>query len=85
MAQNATKSQIKKRYYELAKKYHPDVDKSQGEKFKCIKEAYEQVLSDLENGIVPNELKQKPTRPDQAPEQAPYYDPEQPEYNYPKH
>ena len=45
----ATESQIKSAYRKLAKKYHPDVDKSPSaqEKFKDINEAYE-VLSDKE-------------------------------------
>ncbi len=44
---NATAAEIKKAYKQLAKKHHPDVDKSAGanEKFKEINEAY-QVLSD---------------------------------------
>ena len=45
----ATEAQIKSAYRKLAKKYHPDVDKSSSaqEKFKDINEAYE-VLSDKE-------------------------------------
>ncbi len=48
VAQTATKKEIKKSYYRLAKKYHPDHnqgDAAIAEKFKAVGEAY-RVLSD---------------------------------------
>ncbi len=45
---NATKQEIKKAYRRLARKYHPDVNKSPDaeEKFKEVKEAYEVLSND---------------------------------------
>jgi len=47
LSKNASEAEIKKAYRILARKHHPDVDKSEGahERFKEINEAY-QVLSD---------------------------------------
>ncbi len=47
VSKNATPEELKKAYRNLARKHHPDVDKSEGaeQKFKEINEAY-QVLSD---------------------------------------
>lgn len=47
VAKSAGADEIKRAYRRLAKKYHPDVNKSPGaeEKFKEINEAYE-ILSD---------------------------------------
>ncbi len=40
LSQNATKEEIKKRYRELAKKYHPDVTEKPSHQFLLINEAY---------------------------------------------
>ena len=41
--QTASKAEIKKAFFQLAKKYHPDVNKEKGakEKYQKINEAYE--------------------------------------------
>ena len=42
---NFTEDSLKKKYRELSKKYHPDINPDGGEKFKEINEAYD-ILSD---------------------------------------
>lgn len=49
---NSTIENVKKRYYQLAKEYHPDKTKNdpiKAEKFLTIKNAYEQLLKGVEN------------------------------------
>ena len=48
MKKENSKSILKKKYYTLSVKYHPDKYKNSGEAFKRIKEAYEIVLENLE-------------------------------------
>lgn len=50
---NATKQEIKKAYRRLARKYHPDVNKSPDaeEKFKEVKEAYEVLSNDEKRAL----------------------------------
>ena len=43
---NCTKKEIKKKYHELSKKYHPDKNNGKDEKFKQINEAYETLYDD---------------------------------------
>src|SRR5947209_10837637 len=70
LPRNATPESIKRRYRELARRYHPDVAKTAdaGEKFRAINEAY-RVLSDPERRknydaeVVLSELRGQRTRP----------------------
>lgn len=47
ISQSASQDEVKKKYRELTKKYHPDVNKEDGieEKFKQINEAYQCIVS----------------------------------------
>jgi len=66
---SASKAQIRKQYYHLARKYHPDKvgkdDKEAAEKFKQVSEAY-QVLSDPEMRKNYDKLGQESLSPDQT-------------------
>ena len=46
LSENTSNKEVKKRYKELAKKYHPDInkDKNAHKKFLQIKEAYEIII-----------------------------------------
>mmetsp|Transcript_30170 Transcript_30170/g.53450 ORF Transcript_30170/g.53450 Transcript_30170/m.53450 type:complete len:120 (-) Transcript_30170:1198-1557(-) len=68
---------IKKAYYALAKKYHPDIDPGQSARFKAIKEAYEALANSEpppldEDFIHRNMRRQQPPPPKDAP---PLYNP----------
>lgn len=57
LPKNAQKSDIKKKYFELAKKYHPDVNKDDpkaGDKFREATEAYEVLENDEKRKLYDN-------------------------------
>uniref|UniRef100_A0AC34R3W8 Uncharacterized protein n=1 Tax=Panagrolaimus sp. JU765 TaxID=591449 RepID=A0AC34R3W8_9BILA len=62
VAKNAKDTDIKKAYYQAAKKYHPDVNKEKGasEKFQELSEAYE-VLSDADKRAAYDQNSQRPS------------------------
>ncbi|CAF9928358.1 MAG: hypothetical protein GOMPHAMPRED_004663 [Gomphillus americanus] len=50
LSRNATRDDVRKAYYELARKYHPDkLKSSSGERMKMINKAYEDALRILDN------------------------------------
>ena len=53
---NASDDEIKKAYRQMAKKYHPDVNKEPGaeEKFKQIQNAYDQIMEARKRGDTSN-------------------------------
>ena len=53
LAEDASLKEVKKRYKQLAKKYHPDVNKEKNahRKFLKIKEAYEKIINPEEAEI----------------------------------
>jgi DnaJ-class molecular chaperone len=56
LKKGANKAEIKKSYFEMAKKYHPDVNKEKGAdaKFKEVTEAYECLENDEKRGLYDN-------------------------------
>ncbi|KAK4541654.1 hypothetical protein LTR36_007798 [Oleoguttula mirabilis] len=54
LARTATADEVRKAYYKLAKKYHPDRNAAGGEMFKRIKDAYD-ILCDAEKRRVYDE------------------------------
>lgn len=54
LKENASKVEIKKKYYELAKKYHPDVNQEYTRKFQDINSAYKILM---ENALPKNNTK----------------------------
>jgi DnaJ-class molecular chaperone len=53
LPKNATKDEIKKSYFKLAKEFHPDVNKapSAKDKFATVNEAYETLSDDQKRKI----------------------------------
>lgn len=64
VSQKAPKNDIKKAYFSLAKKYHPDICKEQGaeEKFKIISEAYQTLYDDDSRKRYDEFIKQNPNQ-----------------------
>jgi DnaJ homolog subfamily A member 3 len=55
VSKNASAKDIKKSYYQLAKKYHPDTNKDDpnaSKKFQEVSEAYEVNIFNLERNLI---------------------------------
>ena len=48
---NSSKEEVKSRYHELAKKFHPDINPTGEEKFKQITQAYNDIMNKSYNDL----------------------------------
>jgi len=72
LTNKSTIPEIKKSFYQLAKKYHPDINKGSDEKFKEINEAYE-ILGDENKRKEYDELRRVGQTDPSNRQQNPYY------------